>query len=70
MIETIRRYAGLMPRLSWVSASIILLAMAAPAWAQDNDLPRVDEITVICYAAIQASYVEMLGEADEGRDPS
>jgi ribosomal protein S18 acetylase RimI-like enzyme len=30
--------------------------------ARDEDLPRVDEITVICYTAIQASYVAMLGE--------
>ena len=30
--------------------------------ARDEDLPRVDEITILCYAAIQASYVAMLGE--------
>jgi len=30
--------------------------------ARDEDLPRVDEITIICYAAIQASFVAMLGE--------
>ena len=29
---------------------------------QDKDLPRVDEITIICYAPIQESYVAMLGE--------
>ena len=31
--------------------------------ARDEDLPRVDEITITCYAEIQASYVSMLGEA-------
>jgi len=30
--------------------------------ARDADWPRVDEITVICYTAIHASYVAMLGE--------
>lgn len=30
--------------------------------AQEEDLPRVDEITVLCYAAIQDGYVAMLGE--------
>jgi ribosomal protein S18 acetylase RimI-like enzyme len=30
--------------------------------ACDEDLPRVDEITVLCYAAIHESYVAMLGE--------
>lgn len=30
--------------------------------ARDEDLPRVDELTVICYTAIQASYVALLGE--------
>jgi ribosomal protein S18 acetylase RimI-like enzyme len=31
--------------------------------ARDEDLLRLDEITILCYAAIQASYVAMLGEA-------
>ncbi len=31
--------------------------------AREKDLPRVDEITVICYTPIHASYVAMLGEA-------
>jgi GNAT superfamily N-acetyltransferase len=30
--------------------------------AQEDDLPRVDEITVICYTSIHGSYVAMLGE--------
>lgn len=30
--------------------------------ALDEDLPRVDEITVICYTAIHESYVSMLGQ--------
>ena len=30
--------------------------------ARDEDLPRVDEITVICYTSIHESYVAMLGE--------
>jgi len=30
--------------------------------AQDEDLPRVDEITIICYTPIHESYVAMLGE--------
>jgi ribosomal protein S18 acetylase RimI-like enzyme len=30
--------------------------------AREEDLPRVDEITILCYTAIQASYVAMLGE--------
>ena len=30
--------------------------------ARVQDLPRVDEITVICYTAIHESYVAMLGE--------
>jgi ribosomal protein S18 acetylase RimI-like enzyme len=30
--------------------------------AREEDLPRVDEITVICYRPIQESYVAMLGE--------
>ena len=30
--------------------------------ARDADLPIVDELTVLCYAPIQASYVAMLGE--------
>jgi ribosomal protein S18 acetylase RimI-like enzyme len=30
--------------------------------AQDEDLPRVDEITIVCYTAIQDGYVAMLGE--------
>jgi ribosomal protein S18 acetylase RimI-like enzyme len=30
--------------------------------AREVDLPHVDEITVLCYAAIHASYVSMLGE--------
>jgi len=30
--------------------------------AQDDDLPRVDEITIICYRPIFESYVAMLGE--------
>jgi ribosomal protein S18 acetylase RimI-like enzyme len=30
--------------------------------AHQNDFPRIDEITVICYASIQASYEAMLGE--------
>ena len=30
--------------------------------ARDADLPRVDEITIICYTPIQESYVAMLGE--------
>ncbi len=30
--------------------------------ARDEDLPRVDEITVICYTPIQQSYIAMLGE--------
>ena len=30
--------------------------------AQPADLPAVDELTVLCYAPIQASYVAMLGE--------
>jgi len=29
---------------------------------RDADLPRVDEITIICYMPIQESYVVMLGE--------
>jgi hypothetical protein len=29
---------------------------------RDEDLPRVDEITVICYTPIFESYVAMLGE--------
>jgi ribosomal protein S18 acetylase RimI-like enzyme len=31
--------------------------------ARDSDLSAVDELTVLCYAAIQASFVAMLGEA-------
>ncbi len=30
--------------------------------ARDQDIARVDELTVLCYAPIQASYVAMLGE--------
>ncbi len=30
--------------------------------ARDADIPRVDELTVLCYAPIQASYVTMLGQ--------
>jgi hypothetical protein len=30
--------------------------------AHQNDFPKIDEITIICYANIQASYVAMLGE--------
>jgi ribosomal protein S18 acetylase RimI-like enzyme len=30
--------------------------------ATDADLPRVDEITIICYAPIAASFVEIVGE--------
>ena len=30
--------------------------------AADVDLPRVDEITIICYAPIVASFVEIVGE--------
>jgi len=30
--------------------------------AADGDLPRVDEITIICYAPIVASFVEIVGE--------
>lgn len=29
---------------------------------RDEDLPRVDEITIICYTSIHESYVAMLGE--------
>ncbi len=31
--------------------------------ARDEDLLRLDEITILCYAPIQASYIAMLGEA-------
>ena len=31
--------------------------------AREQDLPCVDQITVLCYTPIQASYVAMLGEA-------
>ena len=30
--------------------------------ASDEDLPWIDEITVVCYTAIQESFVSMLGE--------
>jgi hypothetical protein len=30
--------------------------------ATDADLPRVDEITIVCYAPIVASFVEIVGE--------
>ena len=30
--------------------------------ATDADLPRVDEITIMCYAPIIASFVEIVGE--------
>jgi ribosomal protein S18 acetylase RimI-like enzyme len=30
--------------------------------ARKNDFPKIDEITIVCYADIQASYVAMLGE--------
>jgi ribosomal protein S18 acetylase RimI-like enzyme len=30
--------------------------------AQKDDFPKIDEITIICYTNIQASYVSMLGE--------
>ena len=30
--------------------------------ARDDDLPHIDEITIICYTPIQESYVSMLGE--------
>jgi ribosomal protein S18 acetylase RimI-like enzyme len=31
-------------------------------YARDEDWPRLEEIAVLCYAPIQASYVAMLGE--------
>jgi hypothetical protein len=30
--------------------------------ARDDDWPRLDELTIRCYAPIQESYVSMLGE--------
>jgi SH3-like domain-containing protein len=51
MIETMRRYAGFMLRVSWVSAFIILFAMTAPARAQDSDLPY--------WASIRSEVVNM-----------
>lgn len=30
--------------------------------AHKDDFPKIDEITILCYADIQASYVSMLGE--------
>ena len=30
--------------------------------AREDDLPAIDELTAVCYAPIQASYVAMLGE--------
>ncbi len=30
--------------------------------ATDADLPRIDEITIICYAPIVASFIEIVGE--------
>jgi len=35
--------------------------MLRQAW--EADLPRIDDITIICYRPIQESYVAMLGEA-------
>lgn len=46
-----RRYAGLMSRVSGVTALLVLIAMAAPAWAQETDLPY--------WASVRAEVVNM-----------
>ena len=51
-----------MDRLPHLSKAIPERDGAVLRPARDDDLPAIDDLTVVCYRPIQESYVEMLGE--------